>query len=131
MNTQTSGTDLGARVRRYREDREFTLSDLARLSGVSRSYLYQVESGESSPTEEKLQALAHALGVTLPDLLGINSETIDIPPSLKQFAQNKGLTDDVVNMLAKISYRGSQPDTVEKWELILLAIQTSTAHQEH
>lgn len=131
MNTETAGTGLGARLRRYREACGFTLSDLARLSGVSRSYLYQVESGESSPTEEKLQALANALGATIPDLLGINYDAIQIPPSLQQFAEREKLTDDVVRMLARISYRGNQPDTVEKWQLLWLAIQTSTAPKDH
>jgi transcriptional regulator with XRE-family HTH domain len=128
MNTHV--TDLGARIRMYREDRGYTLSDLARLSGVSRSYLYQVESGESSPTEEKLQALASALDTSIPDLLGIKRETIHIPPSLQQFAEQAHLADDVVRMLAHISYRGNQPDTIEKWHLLWLAIKTSTARED-
>jgi len=44
------GTGLGQRVRQYREAQGYTLSELAKLSGVSRSYLYQVDSGEFSPT---------------------------------------------------------------------------------
>lgn len=131
MNAETASTGLGPRLRMYREAYGYTLSDLARLSGVSRSYLYQVESGESSPTEEKLQALAHALGTTIPDLLGVSADTIHIPPSLQQFAEREHLTDDVIRMLAHISYRGNQPDTVEKWHLLWLAIQTSTVPEDH
>ncbi len=112
-------TTLGKRVRSYREARGYSLSDLARLSGISRSYLYQVESGESSPTEEKLQALADALEVSIGDLLGIDEETIQIPESPAD-----------VRMLARISYRGKQPDTVAKWQLLYLAIRTATKPED-
>jgi transcriptional regulator with XRE-family HTH domain len=36
---------IGEQVRAYREARRLTLSDLAKKSAVSRSYLYQVEAG--------------------------------------------------------------------------------------
>ncbi len=122
---------LGSRVRTYREARGYTLSDLARLSGVSRSYLYQVESNESSPTEEKLQALADALDISIGDLLGIDEDTIQIPESLRQFAEQEQLTPADVKMLSRISYRGKQPDTVAKWQLLYLAIKTTTKPEGH
>ena len=123
-------TTIGKRVQSYREARGYSLSDLARLSGVSRSYLYQVESGESSPTEEKLQALAGALEVSIGDLLGIDENTIQIPESLRQFAEQEHLTPADVRMLARISYRGKQPDTVAKWQLLYLAIKTTTKPED-
>jgi hypothetical protein len=79
-------------------------------------------------TEEKLQALADALEVSIGDLLGIKEETIQIPESLRQFAKQEHLTSDDITMLARISYRGKQPDTVAKWQLLYLAIRTTTKY---
>src|SRR5260370_17295708 len=119
-------TNIGKRVQSYREARGYTLSELARLSGVSRSYLYQVESGESSPTEEKLKALADALEVSIGDLLGIDEDTTQIPESLRQFAEQERLTPAHLRRLALISYRGKQPDTIPKCHLLYLPIKLTT-----
>jgi hypothetical protein len=89
-----------------------------------------VESGESSPTEEKLKALADALEISIGDLLGIDEDMVQIPESLRQFAELEHLTPADVKMLARISYRGKQPDTAAKWQLLYLAIQTTTKHED-
>lgn len=125
MNAQ--GPSLGERVRRYRIALGYSLSDLARQSGVSRSYLYQVESGESSPTEEKLLALANALGISVAELLGqdVPLEALDIPSSLKVFAEQYNLPPEDVRMLARINYRGRRPNSIEGWRLLYMAIQTT------
>jgi len=81
-------------------------------------------------TEEQLQALADALGVSIDDLLGIDEDTIQIPESLRQFAEQEHLTPTDVRMLARISYRGKQPDTVAKWQLLYLAIKTTTKPED-
>jgi transcriptional regulator with XRE-family HTH domain len=124
------GTGLGQRVRKYREAQGYTLSELARLSGVSRSYLYQVESGESSPTEEKLSAIAMALGVSVPDLLGVNAEPVQIPQSLKEFAEQAHLPLEDIRMLARVSYRGKQPNSKEAWRFLYSAIKTTSESEE-
>lgn len=120
------GAPLGERVRQYREAIHYSLSDLARESGVSRSYLYQVESGESSPTQEKLLALANALGVTVPELLGLQEEAVDVPDSLHAFAAEDNLPEGDVRMLARINYRGKRPTSIEGWRLLYMAIKTTT-----
>jgi XRE family transcriptional regulator, regulator of sulfur utilization len=124
------GTSLGQRVRQYRESQGYTLSQLAKLSGVSRSYLYQVESGESSPTEEKLNAIAMALGVSIPDLLGINVEPTQISQSLKEFAEQANLPPEDIRMLARVSYRGKQPNSKEAWRFLYSVIKTTTESEE-
>jgi len=67
---------IGARIRAWREQKGMTLTDLAEASGVSRSYLYQIERGASEPTVSKAVALARALGIALPTLLpsGLSSD---------------------------------------------------------
>ena len=54
---------IGQTVRRLRLDREYTLQALADESGVSKSYLGDIEKGRKNPTTDVLEAIAEALGV--------------------------------------------------------------------
>jgi len=60
---------LGARIRIERERRGWSLTDLARHSGVSRAMINKVERGEASPTASLLGRLSGAFGLTLSTLL--------------------------------------------------------------
>lgn len=56
---------IGAKLKRLRERRGISKSRLARLSGVSRRYIIQIEKGEvQSITLDKARALAEGLGVS-------------------------------------------------------------------
>jgi transcriptional regulator with XRE-family HTH domain len=115
---------LGARVRRLREERGYSLSDLAREAGIARSYVYQVERGESSPTHEKIEAIAHALGVGVGELLGLDELEPAVPDSLRTYAQQTRLPPADVRMLAQIRYRGKQPTSPEAWHALYSVIQS-------
>src|SRR5581483_9987283 len=52
---------VGANLRRLRSGRRLSLEELARLSGVSRSMLGQIELGQSAPTINVLWKIAQAL----------------------------------------------------------------------
>src|SRR6516165_4406091 len=60
---------IGARIRIERENRGWSLTDLAQRSGVSRAMINKVERGEASPTASLLGRLAGAIGLTLSMLL--------------------------------------------------------------
>ncbi len=121
---EASEESLGQRVKRLREEQGLSLSELARRSGkISRSYLYQIESGESSPTADKLESLAKALGASVPDLLGISTERPPIPDALRAFAGRRGLSPAEVDMLAGIRYRGRKPESEAEWSLLYRAIR--------
>lgn len=57
--------DIGHRLRQVRTGREMTLSELARRSGLTRSFLTQVENGRVSPSVASVQKIASALGISL------------------------------------------------------------------
>jgi len=58
-------TRLGEKLYMLRREREFTLEKLAELSGLSKSYIWELENRESQrPSAEKLTALADVLGVS-------------------------------------------------------------------
>jgi transcriptional regulator with XRE-family HTH domain len=60
---------IGARIRIERENRGWSLTDLAQRSGVSRAMINKVERGEASPTASLLGRLTGAFGLTLSMLL--------------------------------------------------------------
>ncbi|MCE5253110.1 MAG: helix-turn-helix domain-containing protein [Actinomycetia bacterium] len=60
---------IGITVRRLRADRDYTLQALADESGVSKSYLGDIEKGRKNPTTDVIEAIADALGVPARELL--------------------------------------------------------------
>jgi transcriptional regulator with XRE-family HTH domain len=63
------GDLLAANLKRARAARGVSLSEAARLSGISKATLSQLESGTGNPTIETVASLAQALRVPLADLL--------------------------------------------------------------
>ncbi len=57
--------EVGARLRRLRQDRGLSLSELARRSGVGKGTLSELETGQRNPTLETLYALTTALEAPL------------------------------------------------------------------
>lgn len=56
------------RVREMRKKKDWTLQQLASVSGVSRSMLSQIERGEANPTLAVAYRIAQAFGMTLGEL---------------------------------------------------------------
>ncbi len=68
-STSALAAAIGARVRKERQAREWTLDRLAGLAGVSRRMLVNVEQGAANPSVGTLLRLGDALGVGLPALV--------------------------------------------------------------
>ena len=60
--------DVGERLRELRRFRRCTLRTISARSGLSESFLSQVERGRSSASIESLRRVAEALGVSMADL---------------------------------------------------------------
>jgi transcriptional regulator with XRE-family HTH domain len=65
---------LGPRLKRLRQRRDLSLTDLASETGISVSTLSRLESGLRRPTLEQLLPLARAHGLTIDEL-------VDAPPT--------------------------------------------------
>ncbi len=61
--------ELGAALRRRRNDQERSLREVAADAGVSLGYLSEVERGVKEASSELLAAICGALDARLPDLL--------------------------------------------------------------
>lgn len=73
--TATSG--LAWRLLRSRRDMNWRQEDLAQASGVSRTYISEIERGRvTNVGVEALSALADALGVTVQYLLGLTDDAL-------------------------------------------------------
>jgi transcriptional regulator with XRE-family HTH domain len=116
---------LGGRLRQLREAKGWSLTDLSERAGISRSYLAQIESGESIPTQVKIMQLANALGALPSQLMGEepDPDNLNIPEGLRNFAQAAKLGSAEVQMLARIEYRGKRPSTPEEWKLLYNVIK--------
>lgn len=65
---------LAARLKALREGKGLTKYRLAKLSGISQTYIYRIELGEiKNPRRDTLQALAKGLDITLAQLIGETS----------------------------------------------------------
>ena len=80
--------DVGARIKYFREKKQITVNKLANLSGVSQSYLRDVELGNKQPTVEYLEYICYGLGITLKDFFNTNEKSsLDI--ALEKLTQNQ------------------------------------------
>jgi transcriptional regulator with XRE-family HTH domain len=129
---QDPNGSIGARIRRYRQERQLSLSQLAEQAGVSKGYISTLENDPQArrPSAETLYAIAQTLGVTMSDLLGrrlLAAARTEVPASLREFAEEQGLPEADVQMLSAIQFRGDPPRTKQRWQYIYNAIRTSEA----
>ena len=67
--------DVAKRIRELREERKMTQNALAYQSGVSPTYIYQLERGEKSPTVEYLDHICWGLGISIEDFFRTKKNT--------------------------------------------------------
>jgi len=61
--------DIGLKIKTLRNERQLTLDQLAKQSGVSKSMLSQIERGLTNPTLAILWSLTQSLGINIASLL--------------------------------------------------------------
>jgi transcriptional regulator with XRE-family HTH domain len=83
---------VGRRLRQLREERQLSLSALARRSGVGKATLSGLESGQRNPTLETLYALTTALGVPLSTVLADPLSAAFTPGSPRAGASGDAVT---------------------------------------
>ncbi len=119
-------TKLGYRIRFLRKGKGWSLADLAKESGLSKAYLSDLENGTAGkPNIQYIYAVAVALGVTLSELLEesgarapsarTRSKESELPSGLRDLQIELNLSDDDVEKLAEVSFRGNRPRDKEGW----------------
>ena len=67
--TLTVEYPVGRRITEIRERKGISISRLAKMAGISKSTLWEIENGKISPTISTLWSIANALGVTFGELV--------------------------------------------------------------
>lgn len=81
--------NIGERIRYFRTSRGFTVNCLANKSGISQSYLREIELGRySNPSVDILDLLCNTLGISLKEFFDTDTELHDMDDSLlKEISQ--------------------------------------------
>jgi transcriptional regulator with XRE-family HTH domain len=76
---------IGTRLRKLREDRDFSQGDIEKRTGLLRCYISRVENAHTVPSIETLERLATALEIPLYQLFYEGDE----PPPLPNLSKRK------------------------------------------
>jgi len=113
---------FGDLLKRFREERQFTLRDLGKLSEIDHAYIYRLETGEKvTPSDDTVKALVKALK--------LDSRRA----SILRFLMAHQVPDDLVEIVlnepehdladfesvAAMSHRGARPKAKEDWRRLL------------
>jgi len=111
---------VGARLKRLRTQRQMTLTTVATATGISKSTLSRLETGQRRPTLELLLALSNAYRVPLDDLVAA-PEQGDPRVQLKP-GRVKGRT---VIPLTR------QPDGMQAWKIVIPTSKVTPEPRAH
>jgi XRE family transcriptional regulator of biofilm formation len=120
----------GHAIRFRRLGKGWGLAELALKSGVSKAYISDLENGiAGKPNIQYLYSIARALDVTLDELVNGAVEepaaaagkrqTRQLPPGLAELKTEIDLSDEDVEMLASVNFRGHRPRDKEGWRYLL------------
>jgi transcriptional regulator with XRE-family HTH domain len=123
---------LSDQIRLRRLEQNITLTELARRSQVSKGYLSQLENNPQGPrpSADVLYRIAFALGTSIGALLekqftSMHDELTDIPGELRRLALTEQIPEEEIKMLARITFRGRRPCTVDGWKYLYESIKRS------
>jgi transcriptional regulator with XRE-family HTH domain len=111
---------VGPRLKRVRTQRRITLTALAEMTGISKSTLSRLESGQRRPTLELLLALSQSYRVPLDDLVGapeVGDPRIRLKPG-----RVKGRT---VIPLTR------QPEGMQAWKIVIPTTKINPEPRAH
>lgn len=124
MDEIDAAVKFGLQIRDRRKQEKLSQDTLAQQVEISRTYLSQIERGEANNLSWKVrQSLCRALGIQVDGSDDRTSELNGLPQSLLACAARLNLPPGDVQMLANLKYRGKQPDTSEKWEMLYNVIK--------
>ena len=124
---------LGENIRFLRQGRGWSLSDLAEKSHLSKAYISDIENGAAGkPNVQYLFQIAEALDTTIDGLLReakigpaakVPRRKEDLPTGLSELQEELNLTDDDMERLSAINFRGDRPRDKEGWRFLLQTLQ--------
>src|SRR6266446_5563975 len=117
---------LGQNIRYLRQGKNLSLADLAAKSGVSKTYISDLENGLGGrPNVQYLYKIAIALETTIDALINLSLKPAQrkaIPVVSKQ----ERLEPQQIEMLARLNFRGNRPKDADAWKLIYDTIKMAS-----
>jgi transcriptional regulator with XRE-family HTH domain len=112
--------DVALRLKGIRAQRGITLTALARTTGISKSTISRLETGQRRPTLELLLALSGAYGIPLDELVG--APDVGDPRVRLKAGNVKGRT---VIPLTR------QPEGMQAWKIVIPATKVTPEPRSH
>ena len=130
---------IAERLKKARSDAGLTLEELASLTGISKTYLWELENDKESqkrPSADILLKIVEAVKITMADLLGlpsieVNKKQFEVSRSLMEFKKwmketKQELSEGEFNDLAAMRFRGGQPKKREDWLDLFMTLKRTT-----
>jgi len=81
--------NVGERIKKLRTEKGMTVNKLANISGVSQSYLRDIELGNKQPTVEYLSYICEGLGVSLAFFFEDSNERNELDTLISALSTNQ------------------------------------------
>jgi transcriptional regulator with XRE-family HTH domain len=102
MSASSPTEDFSTRLKRLRESRDLSQSDLARLAGLQPSAIAHFEAGRRKPSFDNIRAVARALEVSADLLLGASTATTAFRDEHKLSSRDRDFIQNMIDtMLSK------------------------------
>ena len=110
---------VGRKLRELRKTYHYTLKDVKERTGLSISFLSDVERGQTKPSLDSLKKLAVCYQVGTSDLLE-DAETVAstpvYPPGFVEFSENVSMNEDMKEVLLTVErYSRKRAEVKEDW----------------
>ena len=120
---------LGERLRELRQQRDLTLLQLSQQTGLSVSYLSDLERGRTNPSIDTLERIAGMYQVLLGELVaGADGWQIapqqGLAPGLQELIEQGRIDLATAQDLSRIELRGKRPQTAMEWLELYFHLRT-------
>lgn len=111
-------SNIGKNLKKFRDEKNLTLKQLSEISGVSISFISDIENGRRNPSNDTLNSLADALGVFVDRLTGesigclIEDRLKELNLTLEDLAERTKLPLNYLKSLDSIYPNGSDYNKV-------------------
>ncbi len=106
---------LGANIRKYREQRKLSQNDLAKLVSLTRTSLTNIEKGRQHPPVHTVCELVEQLKVNISELLPLPSPApTEEPGDITELVRPKVRAEDELMFIEKVIKGGTSHDDTKK-----------------
>lgn len=99
MSPSSPENDFSTRLKKLRESRELTQSDLARLAGMQPSAIAHFEAGRRKPSFDNIRWLARALEVSTDHVLGASTATTAFRDEIKLSSRDRDFIQNMIDTM--------------------------------